>query len=39
MHKDIKWANKEIKGLSHNKLNKLTADKLNREQKIGRAHV
>jgi hypothetical protein len=30
MHKDIKWANKEIKGLSHNKLNKLTAAKLSR---------
>jgi hypothetical protein len=30
MHKDIKWANKELKGLSHDKLNELTAQKLTR---------
>lgn len=30
MHKNIKWANKEIKELSHNKLNELTAAKLTR---------
>ena len=30
MHKNIKWADKEIKGLSHNKLNELTAQTLTR---------
>jgi hypothetical protein len=30
MHKDIKWANKELKGLTHDILNDLTAQKLSR---------
>jgi hypothetical protein len=30
MHKNIKWANKELKGLSHDKLNELTTQKLTR---------
>ncbi len=38
MHKDIKWGNKEIKGLSHDKLNELTASKLSRIEN-GRATI